>query len=90
MNWFFIVDVVSFIIKCRRDSKLRFGIEVDLGYGIKRESGSFDYMKSGALYQSTLHLKTNGCLLLSYTPRHLTREVLSDDINIIPPTGIDK
>jgi len=67
------------------DRKIRFGVEIDLGYGIKKESGSFDYLKNGALYQSTLHLKTNGCVALSYTPRHLQRTVLSQDIDIIPP-----
>ena len=69
------------------DRKVRFGIEVDLGYGIKRESGSFEFLKSGALYQSTIHLKTNGCVYLSYTPHHLERQVLSQDIEIIPPNG---
>ena len=67
------------------DRKVRFAIEVDLGYGIKRESGSFEFLKSGALYQSTIHLKTNGCVYLSYTPHHLERQVLSQDIEIIPP-----
>lgn len=67
------------------DRKIRFGVEIDLGYGIKKESGSFDYLKSGSLYQSTLHLKTNGCVVLSYTPRHLQRTVLSQDIDILPP-----
>lgn len=67
------------------DRKIRFGVDIDLGYGIKRESGSFDYIKTGALYQATLHLKTHGCVMLSYTPRHLSREVLSNDIEILPP-----
>lgn len=67
------------------DRKIRFGIEIDLAYGIKRESGAFDYIKSGSLYKSTIHLKTNGCVSLSYTPQHLTRAVLSQDIDIIPP-----
>ena len=58
------------------DRKIRFGISVDVDYGIKKESGSFDYIKSGALYQSTIHLKTQGCVSLTYTPRHLTRQVL--------------
>lgn len=69
------------------DRKIRFGIEIDLGYGIKRESGSFEYIKSGTLYKSTIHLKTNGCVSLSYTPQHLTRQILSQDIDIVPPTG---
>jgi len=57
------------------DRKIRFGIEVDLGYGIKRESSSTEYTKTGALYQSTIHLNTQGCVMLSYSSRHLTREV---------------
>lgn len=67
------------------DRKIRFGVDVDKSYGIKRESGSFEYIKSGALYQSTIHLLTNGCVSLSYTPRHLQRAVFSQDIDIIPP-----
>lgn len=68
------------------DRKVRFAIEVDLGYGIKRESGSVEFTKTGALYQSTIHLKTNGCVYLSYSPHHLQRQVLSQDIEILPPT----
>lgn len=72
------------------DRKIRFGVEIDLGFGIKKESGSVNYIKSGALYQSTIHLKTHGCVSLSYTPRHLQRQVLSNDIEIAPPTAGDK
>lgn len=68
------------------DRKIRFGVDIDLGYGIKKESGSFDYIKTGALYQATIHLRTHGCVMLSYTPRHLQRQVLSNDIEILPPT----
>lgn len=69
------------------DRKIRFGIQVDMEYGIKKESGNFEYLQSGALYQSTIHLKTNGCVSLSYTSRHLTRSILDDNIDIEPPTG---
>lgn len=73
------------------DRKIRFGIEVDLGYGIKKESSNVEYTKTGALYQSTIHLRTQGCVMLSYSPRHLQREVLSHDIQIIPPVpGTDE
>lgn len=61
------------------DRKIRFGVQVDTDYGIKKESGSFNYLSSGALYQSTMHLKTEGCVMLTYTPRHLTRVVVSTD-----------
>lgn len=70
------------------DRKIRFGIQVDMDYGIKRESGSFDYIASGSLYQSTMRLKTSGCVSLTYTPRHLTRNVLdTNNIGIENPAG---
>lgn len=73
------------------DRKIRFGISVDVDYGIKKESGSFDYIKSGALYQSTIHLKTQGCVSLTYTPRHLTRQVLdTKQIKIENPTSTEE
>lgn len=61
------------------DRKMRFGVTVDMDYGIKKESGSFDYIKTGALYQSTMRLNTEGCVSLTYTPRHLTRTVVATD-----------
>lgn len=74
------------------DRKIRFGVQVDAEYGIKKDSGSFDYIKSGAIYQSTIHLKTEGCVSLTYTPRHLQRRVLdTDNINLANPTPeVDK
>lgn len=70
------------------DRKIRFGIQADMDYGIKRESGSFDYIASGSLYQSTMRLKTSGCVSLTYTPRHLTRNVLdTNNIGIENPAG---
>lgn len=58
------------------DRKIRFGVAVDMDYGIKRESGSFDYISTGALYQSTMRLKTEGCVMITYTSRHLQRNVI--------------
>ena len=70
------------------DRKIRFGIAVDMDYGIKKESGSFDYLAAGTLYQSTLHFKTEGCVYLTYTPRHVKRTVLNtDEIKIEDPKG---
>ena len=69
------------------DRKIRFGIEVDQDYGIKKESGNFEYLQSGTLYQSTIHLKTQGCVSLSYTGRHVERQVMDNTIQIAPPTG---
>ena len=70
------------------DRKIRFGVTVDMDYGVKKESGSFDYLSSGALYQSTLRLKTQGCVSITYTARHLTRNVLNtDEVKIENPKG---
>ena len=70
------------------DRKIRFGIQVDMEYGIKKESGSFDYISTGALYQSTIHLKTQGCVYLTYTGRHLQRTVLdTNNVGIEDPKG---
>lgn len=63
------------------DRKIRFGVQVDAEYGIKSESGSFDYLSTGALYQATMHLTTEGCVSLTYTPRHIQRNVI--DTNTI-------
>lgn len=69
------------------DRKMRFGIEVDRDYGIKKESGGGEYLSSGTLYQSTIHLKTSGCVYLTYTPRHLQRTVIDmKKIGIENPT----
>ena len=69
------------------DRKIRFGVEVDLSYGIKRDSGNVEYVSTGALYQSSIHLKTNGCVSLSYTGRHLERQVYSDTVDLESPAG---
>jgi hypothetical protein len=60
------------------DRKIRFGVQTDMDYGIKRESGSFEYISTGALYQSTIHLITQGCVYLTYTPRHVNRTVIDN------------
>lgn len=70
------------------DRKLRFGLEVDKDYGIKKESGSFDYLASGTLYQSTIRLNTQGCVMITNTSRHLKRTVIdTNTINIENPKG---
>jgi hypothetical protein len=69
------------------DRKIRFGVQMDTDHGIKRESGSAEYLASGALYQSTMHLITQGCVLLTYTSRHLERPIMSSEIGMQNPTG---
>ena len=59
------------------DRKIRFGVQVDMEHGIVRESSNNEYLTSGALYQSTIRLITQGCVSITYTPRHLNRTVLN-------------
>ncbi len=59
------------------DRKIRFGVTTDMDYGIKRASGSFEYISSGNLYQATMRLTTAGCVSLTYTARHLKRNVMN-------------
>lgn len=56
------------------DRKLRFGITVDLDNPIERNSGSLEYSQTGSVYQTTLHLKCEGCVMLHYTPVKLNRQ----------------
>lgn len=53
---------------------INFGIRIDQD-GIETSSGSFEYLSQGKLYQCIIPLKCEGCMLVSYTPRKLTRYV---------------
>lgn len=67
------------------ERKIRFGVNVDFDYGIKKESSAAGYLTTGALYQSTMMLTTDGCVSLTYTPRHLNRTVISNDFKTSNP-----
>jgi len=58
----------------RRD--ISFGITLDKGYGIQKQSGISQYTESGQLYQSSIQLNCEGCVLIHYTPVHLKRNVI--------------
>lgn len=51
--------------------KIRFGITVDSSEQIERSSSVKDYLASGTLHQTIIPLRCEGCILVSYTPRHL-------------------
>lgn len=55
------------------DRKIRFGIKLEPGAEIQRESGQFEYSESGSLYRSKIPVVCDGCVLLNYTPSKLTR-----------------
>lgn len=51
---------------------VRFGVTIDYD-NIQRDSGSFDYIQGGKLYQTIIPLKCEGCVLVTYTPAKLKR-----------------
>lgn len=53
--------------------KVRFGITIDTDSDIERSSGVIEYLESGQLYQSIIHLHCEGCVYVKYTPVHLKR-----------------
>lgn len=60
------------------DRKLRFGVAIS--GDVTSDSGSFEYISSGALYQAIIPLRCEGAVLLSYTPRHIERTVIQPKI----------
>lgn len=53
--------------------KIRFGIRIDKDQEIHTESGTFDYISGGKLYETVIQLHCEGCVLVSYNPMHLRR-----------------
>lgn len=64
--------------------KIRFAVEIPSGSNIEKSSASSEYSASGKLYQSIIHLQCLGCVLLSYSARHLNRYELSTEIELKP------
>lgn len=60
---------------------IRIGIEIEPG-SIKKTSASLEYIKSGALYQTSLQLQCQGAVLLSYTPKHMGRIIVDKTITV--------
>lgn len=57
--------------ECQR--KVRFGVKVDPDGQITSNSGTFDYIDGGKLYETVIPLKVEGAVLVSYTPAKLQR-----------------
>lgn len=57
--------------ECSR--KIRFGVTLAPDSEIEYTSSSADYIEKGQLYQSIIHLKCDGCVLVSYTSAKLKR-----------------
>lgn len=65
--------------------KVRFGITIDTDSDIERSSGVVEYLESGQLYQSIIHLHCEGCVYVKYTPVHLKRTA-HEIVTAVPTT----
>jgi hypothetical protein len=85
-------DMYFLTIKLPYESnrKMRFGVVVDLNKPIARKSSNPEYLTTGQLYQTTIPLKCEGCVLVTYTPQHLQRMVEDDTIVILDPKPKNK
>lgn len=66
--------------ECDRD--IRFGVRITSETDIDYSSGSPEYLEKGSLYQAIIPLKCDGCVLVTYTPVKLRRNII-DKNNII-------
>ena len=60
------------------DRKMRFGVVIS--GDVTSDSGSFEYLSTGALYQAIIPLRCEGAVLLHYTPKHIERTVIEPKI----------
>lgn len=63
--------------------RMRFGVTIDTSIAIERESGAFNWLNEGRLYQTMIPLKVEGAVLLHYTPAKLTRTEY--EVEALPP-----
>ena len=60
--------------ECKR--KVRFGIKIAPDSLVETKSSSFEYLSTGKLYESSMTLVCEGCVLVSYTPpKHMENYV---------------
>lgn len=53
------------------ERKFRFGVCITDADNIQRDSGSFEYINEGKLYESSLTLRCEGCVLVTYSQTKL-------------------
>ena len=70
-------------IKIPYESKrdISFGVIIDQDYGLQKRSGPSEYTETGQIYQSSITLRCEGCVLIHYTPAHLNRHVTRVETN---------
>lgn len=52
---------------------IRFGVSLDPDAEITQASGSSSYLEGGTLYEADIHLRCDGCVLVTNTPSKLRR-----------------
>ena len=60
---------------------IRIGIQVEPD-SIKKTSANLEYITNGALYQTSMQIQCQGAVLISYTPKHMERLYIDDNITI--------
>ena len=58
---------------------IRFGVRITSETDIDYSSGSPEYLQNGSLYQAIIPLKCDGCVLVTYTPIKLVRNIIDED-----------
>lgn len=55
------------------DRRVRFGVSIDPDAEISKASGPSDYLGGGTLYESDIHVRCDGAVMVTYTPAKLRR-----------------
>ena len=64
--------------------KIRFGVRITSETDIDYSNGASEYIESGTLYQAIIPLHCDGCVMVTYTPMKLRREIVDkSDIKIV-------
>lgn len=71
---------ITFRLPYESKRRMRFGVAIDQNSGMSQKSGTTEYLEGGTIYQSVITLKCEGCMLVSYTPKHLVRSETVVDI----------
>lgn len=67
---------VSFTLPYECKRKVRFGVRIDPDESISKSSGLYDYISGGKLYEASIPLKCEGCVLVAYTPAKMQRGII--------------
>lgn len=55
--------------------KIRFGVCIDEDSNIERSSGTYEHMSTGKLYESIIHLRCEGCVMVTYVASRIKNTI---------------